>query len=109
MPQATLGIEWAGQPRPAPLLLSQEAKTAIRANVSQIEELNTELTDLAKELEIVEAQERDLEPAEGEEVTYDGKAPKLEEELKEQRRENEAAIEVLAMEIEGIRSTGVVI
>jgi len=68
-----------------------------------------ELVELEKELEIVEAQEIDLDPAEGEEVTYDGLAPHLEEELKEQRYENEASIEVLVMEIKAIRETGVVI
>jgi|LGVD01.1.fsa_nt_gb hypothetical protein len=109
MPQVTFSAEWEGQPSPAPLSLPEEAETAINEKLGQISELKNELVELEKELEIVEAQEIDLDPAEGEEVTYDGLAPHLEEELKEQRYENEASIEVLVMEIKAIRETGVVI
>lgn len=109
MPQVTFSAEWEGQPSPAPLSLPEEAETAIKEKLNEINELKAELVDLEKDIEIVEALERDLDPAEGEEVTYEGMAPRLEEELKELRYENEASIEVLVMEIKAIRETGVVI
>lgn len=109
MSQATLGTEWEGQHSPTPPTLTEEAENTITEKLNQIAELKNELSYLTGELEIAETEELDLDPAKGEEVTYDGLAPQLEEDLKEQRYENEASIEILAMEIKAIQETGVVI
>lgn len=109
MLQVTFGTEWEGQPSPTPMNLTEEAESTITEKLNQITELKNELDYLTGELEIVETEELDLEPAKDEEVTYEGTAPELEEKLKNQRYENEAAMEVLAMEINSIQETGVVI
>lgn len=105
--QAELTGKWEGQPSPSPIFLSEEAETRIEDNLARIAELKEELIKLEEEIEEVEAEELNIAPAEGEEVTYDGMVPVLEEELITQRAENGAIIKAITKEIEDIRKTGV--